>query len=222
MSSAPVITQVHLLRHGQVYNPDHVLYGRLPGFGLSGLGRQMAQRVADHLSQTELTHLRCSPLQRAQETMAPIAANHPDLAVVIDQRVIETANRFEGQVFGPRLVALRRPSAWPHLLNPLRPSWGEPYAEIAARMRAALVDAAEAAGPGGQALIVSHELPIWMVRRSLTGRRLAHDPRRRQCRLASLTSFSLADGVVIKVDYLEPAPDLDDLAKTGFCPEPVD
>ncbi|MDR1386889.1 MAG: histidine phosphatase family protein [Propionibacteriaceae bacterium] len=213
-------TVVHLLRHGQVYNPDHILYGRLPGFGLSGLGQRMAQRVADHLSRTELTHLRCSPLLRAQETMAPIAASRPQLEVVTDQRVVEAANHFEGQVFGPKLAALRNPSAWPHLVNPLKPSWGEPYVEIAARMRAALREAAQAAGPGGQALIVSHELPIWMARRSVTGRSLVHDPRRRQCRLASLTSFSLVDGVVVAVDYFEPAGDLAELAATGYCPAP--
>ena len=67
-------TKVHVMRHGQVENPGGVLYGRLPGYGLSELGRQMAQRMATYWQDVPLTHLRCSPLQRAQETMAPTAA----------------------------------------------------------------------------------------------------------------------------------------------------
>ncbi len=75
---------VHLVRHGQVHNPDGVLYGRTPGFGLSDLGRQMAERLGEHFADVPLVHLVSSPLQRAQETIAPIAAAHPDLEVHID------------------------------------------------------------------------------------------------------------------------------------------
>ena len=86
---------VHLVRHGQVHNPDGILYGRLPGYGLSEIGRAMAQRLGEHFADVPLTHLRCSPLQRAQETMAPIAANHPDLDIVTDQRVIEARSQVQ-------------------------------------------------------------------------------------------------------------------------------
>ncbi|MDR1448630.1 MAG: histidine phosphatase family protein [Propionibacteriaceae bacterium] len=196
---------VHLLRHGEVDNPSHVLYGRLPGYHLSERGHAMAALAAAYFHDVPLTHLRCSPLERTRETLAPIAADRPDLPVAFDERLVEAANVFEGQVFGPRHEALRRPAAWKHLLNPLRPSWGEPYADIVVRMQAAVRDAAEAAGPGGQALVVSHQLPIWMARCAAEGRRLAHDPRRRQCALASVTTLTVADGVVIKVDYAEPA-----------------
>jgi broad specificity phosphatase PhoE len=199
---------VHLLRHGEVDNPEHILYGRLPGWHLSERGRQMAERVAAYLQDVPFTHVRCSPLERTQETLAPIMVTRPDLPVTLDDRVIEAANVFEGQVFGPKLVALRRPSAWRHLLNPLRPSWGEAYVDIVARMRAAVQDAAAEAGPGGQALIVSHQLPIWMARSDAEGRPLVHDPRRRQCSLASVTSLTVANGVVVEVQYAEPARDL--------------
>ncbi len=201
-------TVVHLMRHGQVHNPEGVLYGRLPGFGLSELGHEMAARLADHWDGVPLTHLRCSPLQRARETLAPTAELFPQLDVVIDERVTEAANAFEGKVFGADNKALRDVRMIRYVLNPLRPSWGEPYREIAARMRAALVDASAAAGPGGQALVVSHQLPIEMVRRDAEGRPLVHDPRRRRCTLASVTSFTFRDGFVTAVDYAEPAKDL--------------
>ena len=126
---------VHLVRHGQVHNPDGVLYGRTPGFGLSELGRRMAQRLAEHFADVPLVHLVSSPLQRAQETIAPIAAAHPELEVHIDDRVVEAANVFEGRSFGKRNEILLRPSSWWAMRNPLRPSWGEPYTSIVVQSR---------------------------------------------------------------------------------------
>lgn len=199
---------VHVQRHGQVQNPDGVLYGRLPGYGLSELGHEMARRMGEHWRDVPLTHLRCSPLQRAQETLAPTAAIHSHLDIVTDDRVIEAGNRFEGMIFGKDNKALRDPKMFWHMRNPLTPSWGEPYKEIAARMIGAITDAAEAAGPGGQALIVSHQLSIWMARRFAEGKRLVHDPRRRECTLCSVTSFTVRDGRITAVDYAEPVADL--------------
>ena len=137
--------------------------------------------------------------------MAPVAATRPGLEVVIDDRLIEADNLFAGEIFGEKSWTLLRPTNWWLLRNPFRPSWGEPYVDIVARMNAAVLDAAKAAGPGGQALIVSHQLPIWMMRSHAEGRRLLHDPRRRQCTLASITSIRLVDGRIAGVDYAEPA-----------------
>ena len=199
---------VHLVRHGKVQNPDAILYGRLPGFGLSEVGRAMAERLGEHFADVPLTHLRCSPLQRARETMEPIARNHPELSIVTDERVIEAANYFEGRNFGRFNQLLLLPQNLWQLRNPLSPSWGEPYTSIVARVRLALTDAASAAGDGGQALIVMHELPIWISRLAAEGRSLVHDPRKRECRLASVTSFTLIDDRIVAVDYTEPAADL--------------
>lgn len=195
---------VHVMRHGQVHNPEGVLYGRLDGFGLSDLGRRMATEMAGFWQKVPLTHLRCSPLQRAQETLAPTAELFPDLEISTDERVIEAENQFEGMIFGKDNRALRNPRMLRHVLNPLKPSWGEPYARIAARMHEAIADAAEAAGDGGQALVVSHQLPIEIARRFTQGKRLAHDPRARRCTLASVTSFTLRAGHVTGVAYQEP------------------
>ena len=209
-------TVVHLLRHGEVFNPTGVLFGRLPDFHLSEVGRAMAQRLAEHLQDHDLVHLRCSPMERAQETMAPIAASH-DLSVLADERVIEAGNHLEGQRVAVNASVFRDPRNWRYFRNPAKPSWGEPYVDIAARMRLAMRDACDAAA-GHEALIVSHQLPIWTARSDVEGRRLAHDPRRRQCTLASLTSFTYLDGRVTSVSYAEPAADLLPEAKVQKSP----
>lgn len=196
---------VHVMRHGEVHNPDGILYERLPGFRLSANGLAMAEAVAEAFAEVPLTHLRTSPLQRALETIAPFAATRPELTVVTDERLIEAGNRFVGQVFGKHHKALKNPRNWPMMLNPLRPSWGEPFADIAERMRAALTDAALAAGPGGQALVVSHQSPIWIARRAFEGRRPAHLPGTRTCSLASITSFHFEGTRCVGIDYSEPA-----------------
>ncbi|MGK5628630.1 histidine phosphatase family protein [Streptomyces sp. URMC 123] len=194
------------MRHGEVHNPEGVLYGRLSGYHLSELGRKMAERVAEHLADRDITHVVASPLERAQETAAPIAEAH-GLDVASDGRLIEADNVFQGKTFGVGDGALRRPANWRHLTNPFRPSWGEPYIEQVVRMMAAL-SAARDAARGHEAVAVSHQLPIWIVRSFVERRRLWHDPRKRQCTLASLTSFTYEGDRLVSVGYSEPARDL--------------
>ena len=196
-------TVVHLMRHGEVENPEGVLYGRLPGYHLSVRGRQMADVVADHLASSDLTLVIASPLERAQETAAPIAAGH-DLPISTDAGLIEAGNFFEGKKFGVGDGSLRHPSVWPKLVNPFRPSWGEPYAQIAARMLA-VVDRARVEAAGHEAVLVSHQSPVWIARLALEHRRLWHDPRKRQCSLASLTSLTYDDQRLVAIAFSEPA-----------------
>ncbi|MGY1712956.1 histidine phosphatase family protein [Geodermatophilus sp. SYSU D01106] len=196
-------TVVHLLRHGEVHNPEGVLYGRLPGYRLSEAGEDMARRAAEWLTGRGVTHLVSSPLERARQTAAPVS-DALGLDVAVDERLIEAGNAFEGlRVAGGRGV-FRSPGNWWRLRNPVRPSWGEPYVEIAARMLLA-VEAARDAARGGAAVCVSHQLPIWTLRLHLEGRRYAHDPRRRQCGLASVTSVTYEGDSVARIDYAEPA-----------------
>jgi len=196
-------TVVHLMRHGEVHNPSGVLYGRLPGFHLSDLGREMAATVGAHLGDHDVTVVVASPLDRAQETAAPIASAH-GLSIIKDARVVEAANYFEGKTFGVGDGSLKYPKHWLKLLNPFRPSWGEPYQEIADRMLAAIADARVLAR-GHEAVIISHQLPVWTVRCKLEGRRLWHDPRSRECSLASLTSLTFVDDDLESIIYSEPA-----------------
>ena len=199
-------TRVHLVRHGEVNNPGGILYGRLPGFGLTERGHRMAQRLAEHFSAADVTHLVASPLQRAQETIAPLAQTL-DLPVHTDDRVIEADSVFEGLDLGPRPGQLAHPRYWRSLVNPFRPSWGEPNVEIVARMTGA-IRAARDAAEGHAAVLVSHQNPIWTTRRSLEGRSFVHDPRRRQCTLASVTTLTFDGATLVGLDYAEPAGDL--------------
>jgi broad specificity phosphatase PhoE len=199
----PPVTVVHLMRHGEVHNPDGILYGRLPGYLLSELGREMADTVGRFLADQDVVRIVASPLERAQETAARIAAAL-DLPVETDDRLIEAGNYFEGKTFGVGDGALSKPSVWPRLLNPFTPSWGEPYEQIAARMLGAIADA-RAAAFGHEAVLVSHQLPVWTVRNKLEGKRLWHDPRKRECALASLTSLTYTGDDLTSITYTEPA-----------------
>lgn len=214
-----MVTTVHLMRHGEVHNPEGVLYGRLPGYRLSEQGQLMAQRVADFLAgqwddpktdepatRRDIVTVIASPLQRAQETATPIAAAF-DLPIVTDERLIEAGNHFEGMTFGVGDGSLRHPQHWPYLWNPFKPSWGEPYTEQIARMTAA-VDAARESATGHEAVLVSHQLPVWITRSHYENRRLIHDPRKRQCSVASLTSLVFDGDKLLRVEYREPALDL--------------
>lgn len=204
-------TTVHLLRHGEVHNPDKVLYGRLPGYRLSELGHEMAQRAAGALAHRDITVVTASPLERAQQTAAPIAGVH-GLTIGTDDDLIEADNVFEGERVSVGDGVLRQPRAWKHLYNPLRPSWGEPYVVVADRMRAAVARARDGA-LGHEAVLVSHQLPIWISRLDFEDRRFPHDPRRRQCSLASLTSLTFDGDKLSAVVYTEPSADL--LAKAS-------
>jgi broad specificity phosphatase PhoE len=201
-------TTVHLMRHGEVHNPKGVLYGRLPGYNLSELGRQMAERVAKQLKADEhdIVHVVASPLERAQQTAAPIAEAF-GLEIHTDERLLEAGNHFQGLRFGVGDGSLRHPRHWWYLRNPLTPSWGEAYREIAARMHTVAQDA-RAAAEGHEAVLVTHQLPVWIARLAAENRRFYHDPRRRECSLASLTSLHYEDDRLTGVNYSEPAADL--------------
>ncbi len=199
-------TVVHVVRHGEVDNPEKVLYGRLPGYHLSELGQQMADRAAKVLSNYDIAKVYSSPLERAQETAAPISAAL-SLPVTLDDRLIESTNVFEGSRVGVGDGVLRSPAAWKHLYDPFTPSWGEPYRVVATRMRASILDA-RAAVRGREAAVVSHQLPIWISRSSAEGRPFLHDPRKRECSLGSITSFIFDDNGLVAVEYQEPSADL--------------
>ncbi|MSX49951.1 MAG: histidine phosphatase family protein [Actinobacteria bacterium] len=195
---------VHVIRHGEVENPNKILYGRQPGWRLSKRGQEMAQTIGEWSKSIDLGALHVSPLQRAQETAAPISLAH-NIEIKTDDRLIEAANIFEGKSFELGSGVLKHPSAWRHLYNPWKPSWGEPYEEQISRMLAAIFDANKAAN-GKDAIVVSHQLPIWILRSAIEGRSMLHDPRKRECTLASVTSVHFDDeGMISGTSYTEPA-----------------
>ena len=195
---------IHFVRHGEVHNPEKILYGLQPGWRLSERGQQMAQVIAQWSKDLNLGAIHASPLQRAQETVAPIIKQH-NLPLTSDVNLIEASNIFEGEKFELGSGVLKHPKSWRYLWNPWRPSWGEPYEQLINRMLKGLFAARDAAA-GKDAICVSHQLPIWILRSAIEGRRLIHDPRKRQCTLASVTSFKLdAEGMIESVLYSEPA-----------------
>jgi broad specificity phosphatase PhoE len=197
-------TTVHVARHGEVENPQKILYGRQPGWRLSNRGQQMAEALGEWSKPLNIGALHVSPLQRAQETAAPIARAH-GIEITTDERLIEAANIFEGKSFELGSGVLKHPASWRHLYNPWKPSWGEPYEEQINRMLAAIFAANKAAN-GKDAIVVSHQLPIWILRSAIEGRSLLHDPRKRICTLASVTSVHFDDeGVISGISYSEPA-----------------
>ncbi|AOZ73171.1 histidine phosphatase family protein [Boudabousia tangfeifanii] len=198
-------TIVHLMRHGEVANPDGVLYGRMRGFSLSPLGFEMAEAGAEYFAQIDanITVVTASPLLRAQQTAAPTADLY-GLKVGSDWRLLESTNEFEGEAVNANRLTLAHPRNWVRYRNPLKPSWGEPYSQQVDRMRAAVSSAIDQA-KGSEALLVSHQLPIWILRLFAEGRPLPHDPRRRQCALGSVTSLIFKNHTLVGIDYAEPS-----------------
>ena len=198
-------TVVHLMRHGEVHNPDGVLYGRMSGYRLSERGGQMVRHVADVLvsADHDIRAVISSPLQRAQESARPTAEAF-EVPLRTDDRLIEAGNSFEGFAVQRDKAMLAHPRYWPRYVDPTRPSWGEAYTDIAARMRDAIIGALDL-GTGGEVLMVSHQLPIWTARRFVERRPLWHDPRRRQCSLASMTSLVFEGRTLMGMNYWEPA-----------------
>lgn len=199
---------LHLVRHGEVHNPNGVLYGRLTGFRLSELGHRMAEAAALELvaSDRSVVKLIASPLERAQQSARPISSAM-SLEIGVDERIIEPTNFFEGKVNVGQKSALKQPRYWHKYWNPLRPSWGEPYRSIANRMREAM-DAAWENTRGGDIVMVSHQSPIWMVHLDVAGKSLAHNPSKRRCELSSITTFEKRGERWFEVDYRTPAADL--------------
>lgn len=199
--------QLHLVRHGEVHNPDRVLYGRIPGFRLSPRGEEMARAAALELagSDRRVSKLYASPLERAQQSAKPVAEVF-GLEIHTEDRIIEPTNWFEGKVNNGREAAFRKPWNWHKFWNPFRPSWGEPYRHVANRVRAAMDDAWENDGPG-DIVMVSHQSPIWMAHLDIAGRALFHNPSKRRCELSSITSFEKRAGRWHEVNYRTPASD---------------
>ncbi|MEY4993653.1 MAG: hypothetical protein RIS82_775 [Actinomycetota bacterium] len=196
--------RIHLIRHGEVHNPDGVLYGRLPHFALSAKGHDMAALAAAALKaeRRPISALYASPLLRTRASAEHVQEAF-GLQLNTDERLIEPHNIFEGRRLSAGHI-LVRPHLYFHLRNPIQPSWGEPYVQVAGRMMAAITDAWQKA-PDGDVVLVSHQLPIVMVQRALAGEQLAHNPKKRRCALSSITTLERQGDRFVEVDYRDPA-----------------
>jgi broad specificity phosphatase PhoE len=196
--------RIHLIRHGEVHNPGGVLYGRLPEFRLSERGHQMAELAAKDLLEQErkIGAIYASPLLRTRESAGHVQQAF-SLTPTPDERLIEPFNIFEGRKLSAGHILIR-PHLYFHLRKPSQPSWGEPFESIAARMLEAMEDAWQNTQVG-DAVLVSHQLPIVTVHRKLAGMKLSHNPKQRRCALSSITSFERQGDGFVEVDYRDPA-----------------
>jgi broad specificity phosphatase PhoE len=204
--------RIHLVRHGEVYNPGGVLYGRLPNFHLSDTGHEMAKEAAKQLKAmgANVTAIYTSPLVRAQESAKPIEELF-GIDAKTEADLIEPYNVFEGRKLSVKAVAAK-PQWWWHFRNPAKPAWGESFKEIITRMHSAIIQASDSV-LDGDVVLVTHQLPIWVMSLSANGKRLMHDPRKRRCALSSITTFEIQDGKLVEVGYLDPASKLASIDK---------
>lgn len=215
-------TTIHFVRHGKVYNPDHLLYERLPGFHLSDRGLRMAQATGAYLAANPQTNtisaVYSSPLERTRETAGAIidalngvraARGQGPLTLTTDERVIEAGNEFRGKRIGHGEGALWRNGNWKLVLNLWKPSWGESYRSIAARVGDFAREKVRQ-HPGEQIVVVSHESPIWSYRHLLETGHPEHWMFLRHTALASVTSitYDCETGNVMAITYVDPAADV--------------
>lgn len=189
---------LHLVRHGEVANPKGVIYGRLPGYNLSERGQRQAEAAAERLASEDIGAVWASPLERAQETAAAIAARH-NLEIATDERLLESGNTLQG-ISRNVVGVLLDPKRWWSLRNPMRPSWGESFADIRIRMLDAIDEALGQAGGRG-VVIVSHQTPVLVARLALAGRRVPPWLGRLPCETGSVTTMVLQGGRAVSASY---------------------
>lgn len=159
------------MRHGEVHNPNHIVYADLPGYGLSDLGRDQAAETAGHLASRPIARVVSSPLQRAVETAGFIAARH-GIGVVVDDRLTEwgLSTLWAGIVWED--LEARRPGELTAYLNDPADLPFSPESLVELGERVAEASIAHADEVDGEIVIVSHQDPIHAGVRTLTGRGL--------------------------------------------------
>ena len=153
-------TRVHLVRHGHVENPRRIVYGRLPGWRLSAEGRRQAAAAAERLRGRPIAHVHTSPLERAKETAAVIAAACA-AAVTPDPSLIEAelGARWEGLPW-TEVKTARREEWEAYLHRPHEIAFVEETFERLGERMAAAIRAIAARHAGGEVAVVSHGDPI--------------------------------------------------------------
>lgn len=223
-------TTIHFVRHGEVDNPNHVLYERLSGFHLSARGVRMAQATAKYIATVPqmrgITAIYSSPLERTRETAREIenalrniadsayvkahcdedSAQSQESDIILDKRLIEAGNNFRGKRIGYGEGTLWKNNNWKLVANLWKPSWGESYRSIATRV-GDFVREQVRKHPGEQIVAVTHESPIWSYRHLLETGHAEHNMLLRHTALASITSITYDCETlrVLSITYVDPA-----------------
>lgn len=186
--------RLHLVRHGEVENPDHLVYADLPGFGLSERGRRQGAAAAAWLSRHPVTAVVSSPLQRAVETAELIAAPHGAEVTPVDAlREWKLLARWAGCRW-PELPRLFPGEVEAYLADPERlPFAAETLAEVGTRTTDAVI-AAWRARHDGHVVVVGHQDPTEAARRRLTGRDFREFHSNKPAHAAVVTLAASGDG----------------------------
>jgi broad specificity phosphatase PhoE len=197
------VTRLDLVRHGHVENPQRKVYGRLPGWTLSAEGRDQAAAVARHLASRPIVHIYSSPLERARETAAAIAAAR-GASVSVEDDLIESSlgAHWEGlrwtDVRTTRHAELDAYLHRPHEVDFV----DEPFAALGVRMARAL-RAIAARHAGEEVAVVSHGDPIKAAICHLEGKPIK-DLHRRRVRTGGLVAIEVDAGSIRIVEEWEP------------------
>jgi len=163
------VSVLHLVRHGQVENPQKIVYGRQRGWRLSDRGRAEAEAVARHLGGRPIARVYTSPLERAMQTATVIAGTCGGEVEPRDD-LLEAllCAPWEGRPW--REVKRERSGEWArYLFRPLEVGGvAEDLRALATRMESAL-RAIAAAHPDQQVVAVSHGDPLKAGILALTG-----------------------------------------------------
>lgn len=155
------MTVILFVRHTEVHNPDGLLYGRLPGFRLSETGRQHAERVADALASREVVAIYSSPLLRARQTSAIVAARFPGATIHQSALLTEVGSAWQGSPLRPFASGF-------NTYHCRKAPDDESLEDIRARMLA-FVRRAGRRYPESTIVAVSHGDPITILRVALKG-----------------------------------------------------
>lgn len=196
---------LHFVRHGVVHNPDRIVYGTRD-FHLTDEGEDQATQAGVYLSKILHNYyffpVLHSPTVRTRETAQKLRVG---VVRGSSEDITEYRSAFDGTT-PTKFVSKAR--NWARLRNPYTPSWGEPYEAVAQRMDRAAADILQRCH--SDAVLVSHQLPIWIYRMWVEGRPMAHDPAARQCSPGSVTSISYDEArMPQRIHYWEPTPKTD-------------
>jgi broad specificity phosphatase PhoE len=160
------------VRHAAVWNPQGVVYARLPGFHLSESGRAEAEQLSRDLSSVGVASIQASPLERAVQTARILAEPH-GLDVVVDERLLEWSfwSHWEGLPW--TRIRERDPELLEGYASDPASAWPQDPLEAAGERVLAWAADAERAFPEGLVLGVTHEAPLLAAYLLGSGRNLA-------------------------------------------------
>ncbi|HEX2180086.1 MAG TPA: histidine phosphatase family protein, partial [Actinomycetota bacterium] len=154
--------------------------------------------LADHLALKPIAAVYSSPLTRAVQTAEAIAASH-GLPVKVIEEIIESEAKLQGLPGDRRLF--RNPANLRYFVNPLQPSWGEPYRSIRERMGRAVATMRDR-HPGQQVVAVSHQTPVLVARLMFEGNPKPPWRAKVPCQRASITTLKFEGDEFVGSEYL--------------------